>query len=66
MSTLLQEIMNNIKTDEKQQEKVSVKVTNFFNNLEECDEKVGAFNIKIFGIGGAGCNVINTIHNFRQ
>ena len=66
MSTLLKEIISNIKTNDNPNEKIIVKSNQFFNNLDECDDKVGAFNIKIFGIGGAGCNVINNIHSFRQ
>lgn len=64
--SILNEIISNIKTNDNAKQKVSINPHSFLNNLDECDEQVGAFNIKIFGIGGAGCNVINNIYNYRQ
>ncbi len=39
---------------------------NFLNNLDGIDEKIGTFDVKIFGIGGAGCNVIKYMKEARQ
>jgi cell division GTPase FtsZ len=63
--SILNEIVSNIKTNDDEQKNSSAPAK-FLNNLDDCNEQVGAFNIKIFGIGGAGCNVISNIYHFRQ
>jgi cell division GTPase FtsZ len=64
--SILNEIISNIKQNEDTKEKVVVNNHHFLNNLDDCEDCVGNFNIKIFGIGGAGCNVVSNIHNYRQ
>jgi hypothetical protein len=64
MGSILKEIINEIKVDEKSaifDKKINVtsKTNNLLNNLDDEDESLGHFRIKIFGVGGAGCNVIN-------
>lgn len=63
--SILNEIISHIKTD-NEDSKSKVSVNSYLNNLDGCEEHVGSFKIKIFGIGGAGCNVINSIQNYRQ
>lgn len=65
--SILNEIITDIKTNDNSQPKSSTNINRFLNNLEGCDDDcVGTFNIKIFGVGGAGCNVINNIYSHRQ
>jgi cell division protein FtsZ len=65
--SILNEIISNINNNEETKTPtIKVNPSKFLNNLDDCDEQIGTFNIKIFGIGGAGCNVVNTIFNFKK
>ncbi len=72
---ILNQIINKVDDNNKQEQKPETTFqanfnTNplkgkFLNNLDDVEENVGNFDIKIFGVGGAGCNVIKHMRNAR-
>jgi cell division GTPase FtsZ len=70
MADILKEIIGEIKVDEKsaifdKQINVNERTNNLLSNLDDENETLGRFRIKIFGIGGAGCNVIDYMISAR-
>lgn len=70
MANILKDITNVIKVNEQSEifdKKINVsdKTNSLLNNLDEGDDNLGQFRIKIFGIGGAGCNVIDHMISAR-
>jgi hypothetical protein len=70
MASILKEITNTIKVNEKSEifdKKIDVteKTNSLLNNLDDENERLGQFRIKIFGVGGAGCNVIDYMISAR-
>ncbi|MDE6477305.1 MAG: hypothetical protein K2L48_03905 [Mycoplasmoidaceae bacterium] len=73
MENLLNKIINKVETNEQDSNKPKFEANfnvnplkdKFLNNLDGIDENVGNFNIKVFGIGGAGCNVIKYMKEAR-
>lgn len=51
-------IINNKETTEQKQENVKIHGNKLLNNLDQLESTTGSFDIKVFGVGGAGCNVI--------
>jgi cell division protein FtsZ len=64
--SILNKIISNIITNDTDCTQNNVPVNKYLNNLNDCDDRTGIFNIKIFGVGGAGCNVVNTIYNAKK
>lgn len=61
---LLDEIINSQKENENEDISINnqqLKNSPFFNNFDINDESLGTVNVKVFGVGGAGCNVIKHI-----
>jgi cell division GTPase FtsZ len=63
MANILKDITNQLKVDEKSElfeQKIDVnkRTNSLFNNLDDIEDGLGQFNVKVFGVGGAGCNVI--------
>jgi cell division GTPase FtsZ len=61
MSNLLKDIINNLHINDDTNAPSEVKApspTGLFDNFDNLEE-IGNLNIKIFGIGGAGCNVVD-------
>jgi cell division protein FtsZ len=63
MANILKDITNQLKVDEKSElfeQKIDVnkRTNSLFNNLDDIEDTLGQFNVKVFGVGGAGCNVI--------
>jgi hypothetical protein len=59
------------KEEEKKSETISSVVNvsnkkNLYSNLDDLEEGIGSFNVKIIGVGGAGCNVINHMLATRE
>jgi hypothetical protein len=70
MANILKEITNEIKVDEKSEifdKKIDIadKTNSLLNNLDDVNDMLGQFRIKIFGVGGAGCNVIDHMISAR-
>jgi cell division GTPase FtsZ len=65
MSNLLKDIINNLHIDgatNTSPESKPAASTSLFDNFDDMEE-IGNFKIKIFGIGGAGCNVVDYMLN---
>ncbi len=62
MANILDQIINHeeIKPNDNQLEKKPT--SEFISNLDDLDDNFGLIKIKVIGIGGAGCNVINHIN----
>jgi cell division GTPase FtsZ len=70
MASILKDITNEMKVNEKSEifdKKIDVtgKTNNLLSNLDDENESLGHFRIKIFGVGGAGCNVIDYMMSAR-
>lgn len=61
---IISNILNNkkIKIDDKN----SQQDDEFISNLDDLESLTEFFKIKVFGIGGAGCNAIKTMMEYRQ
>ncbi|GHU48557.1 hypothetical protein FACS1894218_5810 [Bacilli bacterium] len=63
MTDLMKAITNEIKTEENQVPSTGINVakqiTNNINDLDDFDNVLGQFNVKVIGVGGAGCNVVD-------
>jgi cell division GTPase FtsZ len=63
MANILKDITNQLKVDETSEifdQKIDVnkRTNNLLSNVDDVEDTLGQFNIKVLGIGGAGCNVV--------
>ncbi|MDR2823526.1 MAG: hypothetical protein LBV37_03255, partial [Mycoplasmataceae bacterium] len=70
MSDILKNIVSEVKVNDEptllENLSISKSTNNTLNNLDDIDDNIGTFNVKIFGIGGAGCNVITHMLHSRH
>ncbi|GHU27636.1 hypothetical protein FACS1894152_4530 [Bacilli bacterium] len=63
MTDLMKAITNEIKTEESKETvseiNVAQNINNGINDFDDFDGILGQFNVKVFGVGGAGCNVVD-------
>jgi cell division GTPase FtsZ len=70
MASILKDIINEIKIDEKtdlfdKKINVNAKTNELLSNLDDETDSLGNFRVKVFGVGGAGCNVIDHMISAR-
>jgi cell division GTPase FtsZ len=70
MAEIVKKVINQINVGDESLFDNEINITkatrNTLNNLDDVDDNVGTFNVKIFGIGGAGCNVISHMYQTQK
>jgi cell division GTPase FtsZ len=71
MASILKDIINQVKVPEEHDlfdKKIDVngKTNGLLSNLDDDTDTLGNFRVKVFGVGGAGCNVIDYMISARS